>query len=378
MNDSTSELGFPWNELDLAATRDTSEIQRAYARRLKTIDVARERDAFLALRRAYEAAMVAAAGEIEPLPEEGEEAKEDLAIEIAKEEPAHQSIPPRRQRYSPQFAPPSAAMPLDWERLDAFLIAFGARGQARDVSGAMSELDSFLRAAPLSIELQGELEARLFGIVMDDPDMPVELLAQLAKHFRWTEIGSGLELNHPALYARFLYRQSSAHEWLQKVRELAGGPLPRWRELMEVFRVGIVLATPSRAARLLLLQYRWYFVLRGPDRYQGETLDNLLREARRFGPLLDGAVDPRMVEFLWRDLERGRTLSTVLDKALGIACAFVALVSGCVAVREPSRDSLTLFAVVLAIVLITKRVRASKRRRRTRQQTALTKGDKSR
>ena len=69
MNDSSSELGFPWSELDLAATRDISEIQRAYARRLKTIDLARERDAFLALRRAYEAALVAAADEIEPLPE---------------------------------------------------------------------------------------------------------------------------------------------------------------------------------------------------------------------------------------------------------------------------------------------------------------------
>ena len=62
MNDSSSELGFPWSELDLAATRDISEIQRAYARRLKTIDLARERDAFLALRRAYEAALVAAFG----------------------------------------------------------------------------------------------------------------------------------------------------------------------------------------------------------------------------------------------------------------------------------------------------------------------------
>ena len=172
-------------------------------------------------------------------------------------------------------------MPLEWERLNAFLIAFGARGQVRDVSGAMSELDSFLRAAPLSIELRAELEARLFAIVMDDPDMPVELLAQLAKHFRWTEIGSGLELNRPDLYARFLYRQSAAHAWLQNVRELAGGPLPRWRELMEVFRVGGVWATPSRAARLLLLQYRWYFVLRSPGRTTGKCLIDCC--ARRAG-----------------------------------------------------------------------------------------------
>ena len=49
---SSSEGEFPWAELDLAPTHDISEIQRAYARLLKTIDLASQRDAFQNLRRA--------------------------------------------------------------------------------------------------------------------------------------------------------------------------------------------------------------------------------------------------------------------------------------------------------------------------------------
>ena len=73
MNDSSSELEFPWNELGLAPTHEVGEIQRAYARRLKTLDLSSEREAFRALRRAYEAALIAAAGETGPEPETAEE-----------------------------------------------------------------------------------------------------------------------------------------------------------------------------------------------------------------------------------------------------------------------------------------------------------------
>ena len=49
-----------WAVLGLEATADLPTIRRAYARRLKTIDQAREPDAFAMLRDAYEAAMKAA------------------------------------------------------------------------------------------------------------------------------------------------------------------------------------------------------------------------------------------------------------------------------------------------------------------------------
>jgi hypothetical protein len=286
---SDSERGFPWSELGLAPTRDIAEIQRAYARCLKTIDLASERDAFQALRRAYEAALVAAASGAEPEPVTVEEGP-------ALEPPPAPPPPPVRTEPSTQVST------VELARLRAFLEEFAAQGKARDVTGAMAELDRFLRAAPLLIEAQGEMEVRLFGIVMDDPDMPVELLTELAKRFRWTEIGSGLELTRPDLYARFLYRQSSAHEWLQRVQALrASGPRQGWLQRSRLLGLGA--ATPAYAAYLVLARYDWRFAVFGVF-YDPNALDTLLRQARRFGPLLGDVLDPRMIEFLWRHSKR--------------------------------------------------------------------------
>ena len=80
---SGSDLGFPWNELGLAPTREVSEIRSAYARRLKTIDISREPEAFQALRRAYEAALVAAANEAQ-----------QTAETTGEERPARDEAPP--------------------------------------------------------------------------------------------------------------------------------------------------------------------------------------------------------------------------------------------------------------------------------------------
>jgi hypothetical protein len=280
---SNSEGEFPWAELDLAPTRGIAEIQRAYARLLKTLDLTTERDAFQNLRRAYEAALVVAAGE------DDEEAG-------ALETPPAPPPPPISTE------PATKVDTVELARLRAFLDEFTAHGRAQDVSGAMAELERFIRAAPVSIELQGELEVRLFRIVMDDPDMPVALLAALAKHFRWAEIGSGLEVHHPDLYARFLYRQSSAHEWLQRVRAMRdSGPRQGWLQRSRLLGLGA--ETPSYAAYLVLARYDWRFAVFGVF-YDPNALDTLLRQARRFGPLLGDALDPRMIEFLWRHSRR--------------------------------------------------------------------------
>ena len=152
------------------------------------------------------------------------------------------------------------------------------------------------------MELQGTLEARLLVIVLDDPDMPVKVLAELARRFRWTEINSALELNRPDLYARFLYRQASAHEWLRQVQELrASGPRQGW--LQRIRLLGFGGETPSYTAFLLLERYDWRFAVFGVL-YHQDTLDTLLRQARRYGPLLGDALDPRMIEFLWRHSKR--------------------------------------------------------------------------
>jgi len=292
---SSSEGEFPWAELDLAPTHDISEIQRAYARLLKTIDLASQRDAFQNLRRAYEAALVLAAG--------GADEEESSAPE-----------PPPPPPPPISAEPATKIEPVDLARLHALLDEFTAHGKARDVSGAMAELERFIRAAPISIELQSELEVRLFRIAMDDPDMPVELLAAIAKHFRWSEIGSGLEVNRPDLYARFLYRQSSAHEWLQRVRTLRdSGPRQGWLQRSRLLGLGA--DTPTYAAYLVLERYDWRFAAFGVY-YDPNTMSTLLRQARRFGPLLGDALDRRMIEFLWRHSRRLTTQRTSVHKIL--------------------------------------------------------------
>ncbi len=297
---------YPWDELALAPTGDVAEIQRAYARRLKTIDLATEREAFQVLRRAYEAALIAAADETAPTP-----------VATLDERPV--TAPPL----------PAPSAPIDewgWAHLRAVLDEFAAPGRAGDISGAMAALDR-LDATRLSIERQATLEARLFRLVMDDPDMPVELLARLAERLRWREIGSALELYHPDLYARFLYRVSHADEWLRQLRELrASGPRQGW--LQRTRLLGLGSETPSYAAYLVLEPYDWRFARFGVGPYDEETLDQLLRQARRFGPLLGDAVDPRMVEFLWRHRKRLAVHKSIVRKIVAAMISIVVVAVG--------------------------------------------------
>src|ERR1700730_7040083 len=133
----------------------------------------------------------------------------------------------------------------------------------------------------LSIEQATALEAKLFGVVMDDPLMPPVLLAALARHFRWNEVGSALEQYRPDLYDRYLHRMGLALAWLDQMRELA-----RQKD-----RAGSTARTlflpPSLRVRLL-----------GVGRCDEGLLEKLLRDARRYGPLLDGAIDPGMTNYL--------------------------------------------------------------------------------
>lgn len=52
--------GWPWSVLDIAATGDRRAIRTAYSRKLKAIDVEADKDGFIALREAYDQALVLA------------------------------------------------------------------------------------------------------------------------------------------------------------------------------------------------------------------------------------------------------------------------------------------------------------------------------
>jgi hypothetical protein len=158
---------------------------------------------------------------------------------------------------------------------------FAALGERGKIDEATAVVERLARGGALSIEQATALEAKLFGVVMDDPLMPPVLLAALARHFRWNEVGSALEQHRPDLYDRYLHRMGLALAWLDQMRELA-----RQKD-----RAG-------STARTLFLRPSLRVRLLGVGRYDEGLLEKLLRDARRYGPLLDGAIDPGMTDYL--------------------------------------------------------------------------------
>ena len=181
---SASDPPSPWDQLGIAQTNNLAEIRNAYATRLKAIDTASDPVAFQALRQAYGAAVALATGMGAPAT-------------------------------GPISSPSStAAAPADrtetGDTAEAWLTEFAALGRAGKINEAMAVIDHSRAGPPLSVEAQAALEARIFGAVMDAPEMPMGLLVALARHFRWDHAGSALELHRPDLYDRFLQRMGSA------------------------------------------------------------------------------------------------------------------------------------------------------------------------
>ncbi len=170
-----SDPNFPWGVLQLSPTTDLGAIRRAYAQGLRTIDRETDQAGFLALRRAYEAALAHAAGTPAPMP---------------------QAPAPPPEETSPIFEP--------------LLREFAALAEHGKVGEAMVAVERFVRRQMLPVDQAGMFEARLFSIVSDDPFMPLLLLAALARYFRWNEVGSALEQHRPDLYERYLHRMGTA------------------------------------------------------------------------------------------------------------------------------------------------------------------------
>ncbi|MBI5261092.1 MAG: hypothetical protein HY852_04660 [Bradyrhizobium sp.] len=260
---SASEPPFPWRELAIAPTQDDTEIRRAYANRLKTIDPAADPAAFQALRRAYEAARGLASGR----------------QEIDADGPDLQGAdpPPDRTDVRRQAQP----------QLEALLAEVRQLALADNVAEAMAAIESFLGMGASSPNNSAHLQARLLSLVMDDPRMPGSMLAALADRFRWSEVGNVLEQFRPDLHERFLYRLTAAHEWLEFAREAA-----RQQNGDGVIARFLLLPFSGKDDRALLGDFR-------PADVAG-----FLNGARRFAPLLGDTIDPRRIAFLY-DIYKG-------------------------------------------------------------------------
>lgn len=288
---SDSDPGFPWADLAITSTGDVGEIRRAYARRLKTVDAAADPTAFQVLRRAYEAALALAAGE----------GKAPAPVPLQPEPLA------TRDPSSAQKEPLRALDPVIAE-----VVALGRRGK---IPGAMAAIDRFIHGDTLSLEHTAMLEARLCAVVMDDPDMPPALLAALGKRFRWNEVGSALEQWRPALYERFLYRMGLAYAWLHRAKMVAQ-----------------VDDAAGGSARLVLQRYSRRLWWTGLGRFDRAALDDLVLDARRFGPLLGDTIDQRMVDHLGRAVHTNHReyLEWRVRRAMMLAPVILGLLGGAI------------------------------------------------
>jgi hypothetical protein len=253
----SSDLRFPWDELAIVPTDDTGEIKRAYARRLRTIDAATDVSAFQVLRSAYEAALTMRA------------ARHNQTNVIKLHEP--------EILRSDQVSAPATASPA----IEPLLAAVERLALADKVTEAITEIECFLGASAISPNYSTHLQARLLCLVLDDPRIPAAMLGGLARRFHWGEVGNALEAFRPDLQERFLYRLTAAHEWLDRVKAIALGQ-DREGELAR-----FVLASFSETDDLSLL-----------SGFNRADVCSVLNDARRYGPLLGGLVDPRRIKLL--------------------------------------------------------------------------------
>lgn len=193
-----------FERLRIAPTRDARTIKRAYAVALKAIDQASEREAFERLRQAYEQALAWAARADEEQEEEEEEEEEDQEEDSEDERKdedapaAPRSMPPvdlpHTDTPAPFTAPPAqpATVPLGaTQRPDDLRQALRHwTDQLRDAAPetVAAVLDAAL-ADPrlLHLDSHAQLEARIAGLLHENPVGRAALFDAAALRFHWNE-----------------------------------------------------------------------------------------------------------------------------------------------------------------------------------------------
>lgn len=203
-----------FEHLGIAPTRDVRTIKRAYAVALKAIDQTHEREAFERLRQAYEQALAwAARGEEEEEEEEQEDDEEDSDEEEDgghrdDEAPAgtHAPAGPETPDAPAPFAPPPAQSPAPFAPPPAQSPAAPVRPPQRpdETRQALQHWSTQLRdAAPgavaalleealtdprlLHLDSHAQLEARIAGLLHENPAGRAVLFDTAARRFHWTD-----------------------------------------------------------------------------------------------------------------------------------------------------------------------------------------------
>jgi hypothetical protein len=187
---ATPPLFSPWQELGIAPTTDQQAIRRAYAQRLKALDVEAQPDAFARLRAAFEAVL-------------------------------------RRPGATPPPAPPRAdggtvVMPEP----DAALAAIRALLEGGRLTEAFALLEE--AGGRLAFAETEALQAEFLVRAGEPAPLPDGLLLRMARRFDWGNALHPLRRSRAAAFAT-LDRRLDAELWYAELRACAARPKPLLR-----------------------------------------------------------------------------------------------------------------------------------------------------
>ncbi len=214
-----------WQELDVAATTDIRAIRSAYARRLKSIDVDNDPDAFIRLRGALEAALRLAALPEPSEPPTFERPETPASTERGRPDWAERAPPPMVDHA------PRRILEDQMRRLELGLS--GDVGQPSVRQDLESLAGDILAAAPvLSIDHGARLEHWWATLLQRTAPASDFLIEPVATHFGWTEKAKDWR-TPPAILAALSRRadarfrdeiSSPAHRWSAAWRRLKAPP----------------------------------------------------------------------------------------------------------------------------------------------------------